>query len=488
MEFSSIEFAVFFGILFALLWITRIPALIKTVGADNLRKARHIVLFIFSYIFYGWWDWRFCFLMLALTVIAYISALGIERGKHKKLFTALGVAFPLVILGFFKYFNFFVGSFTDLFSIKNAGVLAIILPVGISFYTFQSMSYTIDVYRGKLKATGSFIKFALYVSFFPQLVAGPIVKASDFLPQLEEDRNVNLRNLEVGIQIFLFGLFKKVVIADHLSVFVDDVFSAPSAYHSFSVILAVVAYSIQIYCDFSGYSDMAVGCAKIMGYDLMRNFNLPYISQNVSEFWKRWHISLSSWLMEYLYIPLGGNRKGRTRTYINLLITMVLGGLWHGASWNFVLWGTLHGLALCIHKLYVQFRGTTKEKNTFSKIVSIAFTYVFVCICWIFFRSEDFSVSLSVLSKVFVWQDGIIQPYTWLFFSGAVLLAATVAAAVRSRNNYVTKKGVTRRYIEGYYPIMDMTKFWSLFLFILIVGITLGLAYTGSSPFIYFQF
>jgi alginate O-acetyltransferase complex protein AlgI len=295
MTFSSISFFIFFTIVIFSMLITSIKIFSK-------QKLRHTILLIASYIFYGWWDWRFCSLMFVLTVVAYISAIQLDKQPRNKSYLFLGVVVPLVILGIFKYFNFFVSSFVGLFGIHNVSSLNIILPVGISFYTFQSLSYTIDVYRKKLKAEKSFIRLALYISFFPQLVAGLIVRASNFLPQLEEDRNINLNNFRIGIQIFSFGLFKKIVIADWLSVFVDDVFRTPDAFHAISLILAVIAYSIQIYFDFSGYSDMAIGCAKCLGYDFVRNFNLPYISRNITEFWRRWHISLSSWLKEYLYI------------------------------------------------------------------------------------------------------------------------------------------------------------------------------------------
>ncbi|MDR2376666.1 MAG: hypothetical protein LBD96_09550 [Treponema sp.] len=345
MIFSSVSFFVFFLVVLILMALTRTNAL-------SHHRVRHGILLAASYIFYGWWDWRFCFLMFFLTVVAYVSALQIARQPEKKIYIFIGVAVPLIILGIFKYFNFFILSFTKMWGITQSSSLNIILPVGISFYTFQSLSYTIDVYRKKINVEKNFSKLALYIAFFPQLVAGPIVRAGDFLPQLEENRNISRANFITGIQIFLFGLFKKVVIADWLSVFVDDVFRTPTAFHAISLILAVVAYSIQIYFDFSGYSDMAIGCAKCLGYDFERNFNLPYISCNVAEFWRRWHISLSSWLKEYLYIPLGGNRKGIVRTYVNNILTMLLGGLWHGANWNFVAWGGIHGVALCIHKMY----------------------------------------------------------------------------------------------------------------------------------------
>jgi alginate O-acetyltransferase complex protein AlgI len=343
MTFSSVSFFVFFAIVILAMLITKISIFSR-------QRTRHTILLIASYIFYGWWDWRFCFLMLVLTTVAYISAVQITKRLKNKLYIIVGVVVPLAILGIFKYFNFFISSFTQLFSIHSIGSLNIILPVGISFYTFQSLSYTIDVYRKKIGVENDFIKLALYIAFFPQLVAGPIVRASDFLPQLNEERNITLNNFRTGIQIFVFGLFKKIVLADWLSVFVDDVFRAPNAFHALSLILAVIAYSMQIYFDFSGYSDMAVGCAKCLGYDFIRNFNVPYISRNITEFWRRWHISLSSWLKEYLYIPLGGNRKGNTRTYINNMLTMLLGGLWHGANWTFLAWGGAHGIALCLKK------------------------------------------------------------------------------------------------------------------------------------------
>jgi alginate O-acetyltransferase complex protein AlgI len=345
MIFSSLSFFIFFSIVLMLMALTKIRFF-------SNRRIRHGILLVASYIFYGWWDWRFCFLMFILTLVAYMAALWISGQPEKKVYIIIGVAVPLVILSVFKYFNFFISSFMKVWGITRGNALNIILPVGISFYTFQSLSYTIDVYRKKIQAEKDFSKLALYIAFFPQLVAGPIVRASDFLPQLKEDRSISMNNFMIGIQIFMFGLFKKAVIADWLSVFVDDVFRTPMAFHAVSLILAIIAYSIQIYFDFSGYSDMAIGCAKCLGYDFERNFNLPYISRNITEFWRRWHISLSSWLKEYLYIPLGGNRKGTVRIYINNMLTMLLGGLWHGANWTFVIWGGIHGIALCVHKMY----------------------------------------------------------------------------------------------------------------------------------------
>lgn len=479
MAFNSLPFAVFFAIVCGLMALTsgkRIQALLPW----PVSEVRHVLLLLASYVFYGWWNWKCCFLMLGLTVIAYVCAAAYEK-DGKKLWVTLGVIAPLVILGIFKYFNFFVDSFCALLGIARAGSLNILLPVGISFYTFQSLSYTIDVYRGKLPAEKSFVNVALYIAFFPQLVAGPIVKAGEYLPQLREDRNISLSNLQQGVQCFVLGLFKKVVLADNISVFVDAVYDCPAAFHAVTVLLAVAAYSIQIYCDFSGYSDMAVGCAKCLGYDLPRNFNLPYISKNVTEFWKRWHISLSTWLMEYLYFPLGGNRKGTVRRYINLMLTMLIGGLWHGASWTFVAWGGLHGLALCVHKLFLKTtQGREKKNNPFLAALSVLGTFCFVSLCWVFFRAGDFATAMRVFQAIFTWQQGVIHLSSWAILGLSCVALATLAAVLRSK-----KLGGP---IDGFYPRVKLSTIPGLLVFFLFVGLTLGLAYTGENPFIYFQF
>jgi len=480
MVFSSITFLIFFTIVAIIMAITNVNFLKERFGEKRLRTIKHIILLISSYIFYGWWDWRFCFLMFGLTYISYISAKIIsQNGKYVKLFKFIGIVVPLVVLALFKYFNFFMDSVYDLFGLEGYSTLNIILPVGISFYTFQSMSYTIDVIRKNIPAS-SFLDVSLYIAFFPQLVAGPIVKAQEFIPQLKEERDISFRNLAKGLQIFLIGLFKKIVIADNLSVFVDQVFAKPAAFHSITIILAVISYSIQIYFDFSGYSDMAIGSAKCLGYDFNRNFNLPYIAKNVSEFWKRWHISLSTWLQEYLYIPLGGNRKGKVRTYLNLLATMVIGGLWHGASWNFVIWGALHGVALCVHKIFASFK-KCKKKNILTSLFSVIATYLFVCVCWVPFRSTNTSVTLEIIKRMFIWQNGIIHIYSWTIIALFVLLVGTVVAIVNSKKNNC-------KIISGFYPILNLNKFTSWLIVFLFAGIIIGLAYTNSNPFIYFQF
>ena len=478
MAFNSLGFLAFFAAVCAALALTNIPAAKRALG-DKLFGARHVLLIAANYAFYASWNWKCCFLLLALTVIAYVSAANCRRSRFA---LHAGVVLPLVILGVFKYFNFFVGSFCELFGLAEPGALKLLLPVGISFYTFQTLSYIIDVHRGKVEAERSPIKLALYISFFPQLVSGPIVKAGEFLPQLCEDRNVSLVNLEKGVQIFLFGLFKKVVIADNIAVFVNAVYSNPVQFGGGTVLLAVVGYSIQLYCDFSGYSDMAVGCARGLGYELPRNFNMPYLSRSVKEFWKRWHISLSTWLMEYLYIPLGGNRKGKVRNYVNLMLTMVIGGLWHGAAWTFVVWGALHGLALCAHRLWSAWRaksGTVGESRVYTAL-SILLTFCFVSFCWVFFRADSFGTAMQILTAVFTWQRGMTHISSWTLFGVLVTAAAMTIACIRSR-----KLGTKP---EGYYPLVSLSSVWGMALFFAAIGLTLVLAYTGETPFIYAQF
>lgn len=461
MPFVSIGFLVFF--------------LAVLLGTAILQKARnsmpkYIFLLLSSYFFYGYWDWQFCFLLMSVTVVAYYAAIYVRR---KAAFVA-GVTVPLVILGIFKYFNFFLSSFMTMFSGGGDG-LNIILPIGISFYTFQALSYVIDVKRGKISAERNFVKLALYISFFPQLVAGPIVKAKDFLPQLDEDRKITLKGIAYGVQLIVFGLLKKIVLADHMSVFVDDIFHAPTAYNCWTLILGIISYSLQIYFDFSGYSDIAIGCAKCFGYDFLPNFNLPYISQNVTEFWRRWHISLSTWLKEYLYIPLGGNRKGKARQYFNLFVTMLLGGLWHGANWTFVFWGALNGFALCVDKLL--------KKNTSSllgKTLGIISTYCFISFTWIFFRADTFETAWDVIKGIFTLQEGIIQNYMWSYISIIFMVVATVFAAIKSK-----RIGTA---INGYYPVVSLNSFWGLVVFFIACGMMIALAFTGEAPFVYFQF
>ncbi|MBI5915866.1 MAG: MBOAT family protein, partial [Bacteroidetes bacterium] len=373
------------------------------------KEARLAWSLVGSYFFYGWWDWRFLGLIFLSTLVDFYLGKLIDREdeeKKRRRMMVISCTVNLAFLGFFKYFDFFIGSFRSLlagFGLEtDIGTLDIILPVGISFYTFQSMSYTIDVYRRDLKAEPSFLKYATFVAFWPQLVAGPIVRAADFLPQFKKDHDWNWDRAVSGTGRILWGFFKKVAIADSLAPFVEQCFAEPMAFTSINLWIAVFFYSFQIYCDFSGYSDIAIGFARILGFGFNENFRTPYFSQNFSEFWSRWHISLSSWLRDYLYIPLGGNRHGKLSTYKNNMLTMLLGGLWHGASWTFVFWGFLHGLYLIVQRQLGKPFGSLMRGLRLPKAVqvgiNIALVYFFTNLAWIFFRANGFAKAMQVIA------------------------------------------------------------------------------------------
>lgn len=465
MIFSSWEYLLFFVVMLILL---------STIKIHALKKA---VLLIGSYYFYSVWDYRFVLLVLVMTLINHVSAVSIDRATEaavRKRWLIFSVIANLAILGFFKYFNFFIDSANGLLDQfgMTFPLLSIVLPVGISFITFEVMSYTIDVYKRDIKPS-SIWDFSLLIVFFPHLIAGPILKPRHFLPQMARDIVIKRSNLIEGGQIFIFGLVKKIIIADHMAMFVDPVFASPGEYSPLTVWLAVIAYAVQIYCDFSGYSDMAIGSAKCMGIDIPRNFNMPYLSRSVTEFWRRWHISLSSWLREYLYFSLGGNRKGPIRANINLILVMLLGGLWHGASWNFVLWGLLHGLALVIHKLYFNHVLKKQEINHWLyKAAAWALTFIFVCVTWVFFRSQSFEHSLLVLRKMFLIDTGgLMWFYPYLGFVLVLVLAGHMVG-VRLKT----------------YPSVNLTTFRGLFILFFVLLALLLLMPTASTPFIYFQF
>jgi D-alanyl-lipoteichoic acid acyltransferase DltB (MBOAT superfamily) len=396
MVFNSITFLIFIGLFF--------PLYFSLKG-----RARLWLCFLASYLFYGWWDWRFLGLIATSTVLDFWIGQTLEQtsetNKRKRLLW-LSVVVNLGFLAFFKYFNFFLDSFqvllTNIGYSGELGSLQIILPVGISFYTFQSMSYTIDIYYGKIKHEKDWLRFATFIAFFPQLVAGPIVRAKEFLPQFERERKLDHERIIVGLGQVIWGFFKKVAVADSLAPFVDQCFASPTSFGSLHLLIGVVFYSFQIYCDFSGYSDIAIGLARMMGFDFPKNFRTPYFSKDFSEFWTRWHITLSSWLRDYLYIPLGGNRHGTVHTYKNLMITMLLGGLWHGASWVFVFWGFLHGMYLVIQRLFGtywgQFLQWIRTPKVVRQLINMALVYVFTCLAWIFFRATDFENAIQLIS------------------------------------------------------------------------------------------
>ena len=405
MLFNSIEFLLFFPTIFILYWF---------VFNKNLKYQNSLIL-ASSYVFYGWWDHRFLSLIFLSTIVDYVIGLNISNQSSKKKQKLLlwgSVLFNLSVLGFFKYYNFFVDSWVELFSsvgyeIKSVWTLNIILPVGISFYTFQTMSYTIDIYRKKLEPTKDFISFASFVSFFPQLVAGPIERASNLLPQILKKREFQYDQVIQGLKLILWGMFKKVVIADSLAPIVDDIFSNYQDFGGGTLWLGAIYFSFQIYCDFSGYSDIAIGTSKLLGFELMSNFKFPYFSRNIGEFWRRWHISLSTWFRDYLYIPLGGSQEGKWKSIRNIFIIFLVSGFWHGANWTFIFWGLFHSILFLPTFMFNKNRNYTSSiiaANTLlpslKEFINVVTTFLLVTIGWVFFRSESIGDSFSYLTSM----------------------------------------------------------------------------------------
>lgn len=369
-----------------------------------------------SYFFYGWWDWRFTALLLASTCVGYfcgqrIRASSTPRTRLVWLWTNIGV--HLSALFYFKYTNFFIDTLNPLSSFlgypSRVSHLDIILPVGISFYTFTSLSYTIDIYRGKIaEFPHSFLKFTTYNCLFPHLVAGPVLRASNFLPQLEAQRAVDWARIGAGLELIAWGFFLKLCLADNASAFVDLRFARPELFNSQALVVSVVFFAFQIYADFSGYSLIAIGLARIMGYDFGINFNRPYFASNFSDFWQRWHISLSNWIRDYIYFPLGGSKHGTVRTSVNLAITMFLAGLWHGAGWTFVIWGLLQGFYLVAQRIvsgpYTRFCQRLRIPDALQHLAAIGVVFIFTCIGWVFFRAKSLPDALQILAGVFSWE------------------------------------------------------------------------------------
>jgi alginate O-acetyltransferase complex protein AlgI len=383
---------------------------------DTRFAAKKAVLVVASYYFYAQWDWRFCFLLAGSSALSYVAGQLIDKAPDRgraRTILGIAVALHLGLLGAFKYFDFFISSANQLARLlgleHELPFIEILLPVGISFFTFHGISYITDVYRGDVAVCRNPLDMLLYMSFFPQLVAGPIVRAAYFLPQLARP---STEPIPIGpaLLLILSGLFKKVVIANYLATgLVDPVFSAPTSYGGPDLLLATYGYAVQIFCDFSAYSDMAIALAALLGFRFPANFNQPYRAQRLREFWQRWHISLSTWLRDYLYKPLGGNRGGRLRTYRNLLLTMLLGGLWHGAAWKFIAWGALHGGGLVVERMLEPWIGR-RALSPAAKIIATLVVFHFVCFAWIFFRAEDFAVaSLYIGGLATGWGGGLQQ-------------------------------------------------------------------------------
>ena len=370
-----------------------------------LRKTRFYLhwLLAASYFFYGWWSPFYLLLIAYSTAINYYAVTLMAKGRRKKFWLVFSIVNSLGVLGFFKYSVFVTGSLNDLvrllgISFALPAPTSILLPVGISFYTFQSLSYTIDFYRGNIEKEPSFIRFATFVSLFPQLVAGPIERAKSLLPQLTGPPKISKENIADGVSLFLVGLFKKIALADYLALYVDRVYAAPDLFDGFSLILATFAFGWQIYFDFSGYTDMARGIARMMGFNLMLNFDHPYLATSLGDFWRRWHLSLSTWFKDYVYIPLGGNRRGKFNTYRNMFMTMVISGLWHGAAWRFVVWGALHAVGRCLTR---GLEGTTFYRVKVPKPVKQLAVFAFVTFAWIFFRADTLSDAMLIVRKIF---------------------------------------------------------------------------------------
>jgi D-alanyl-lipoteichoic acid acyltransferase DltB (MBOAT superfamily) len=364
-------------------------------------------------VFYGWWDWRFLFLIVISSIVDFIVGQKLyktENLKKRKGLLAISLVVNLGFLVYFKYTNFFIETFVDSFRLfgkeLEVSTLNIILPVGISFYTFQTLSYTIDIYRKQLKPTTDWLAFFSFVAFFPQLVAGPIERASHLLPQFYKTYKFNYNLVKSGLLLMAFGLFKKMVIADRAAILVNQVYNNPTDYYGYETILATVLFAFQIYCDFSGYSDIAIGIARTMGFDLMKNFDSPYFSKSITEFWRRWHISLSTWFRDYVYIPLGGSRNGKYRTYANLFIVFLVSGLWHGAAMTFVIWGAIHGVFIVVEKALTKFRmAIFKQYKALNYLIALPFTFFIVCFAWIFFRANSFGDAMLIINNTLQIKD-----------------------------------------------------------------------------------
>ncbi|WP_425628941.1 MBOAT family O-acyltransferase [Cellulophaga lytica] len=482
MLFNSIDFAIFLPIVFFLYWV---------VVNKNL-QLQNFLLLVASYVFYGWWDWRFLSLIAFSTLVDY--SLGVLLGKEekeskRKVYLWTSIIVNLGFLGFFKYYNFFVESFVDAFTFFGQeieiGTLNIILPVGISFYTFQTLSYTIDVYKRNLEPTKNFIAFGAFVSFFPQLVAGPIERASNLLPQILKKRSFNYCEAKDGLRLMLWGLFKKVVIADSLSPIVNDIFSNYSTLSSPVLIMGAIFFAFQIYGDFSGYSDIAIGTAKLFGIELMSNFKFPYFSKNIGEFWRRWHISLSTWFRDYLYIPLGGSRGSKLKGIRNVFAIFIVSGFWHGANWTFIFWGLFHALLflpsfiLGTNRKYVEiaksgFNIVTAIKNVYRTVL----TFALVTVGWVFFRAETISDAFTYLKRIVtVFSVGdYSHPNGYRLIDYLLLLLFFVAYEYIIRNKERN-------------PISFKNKYVRLLVYILLVFLMLLFYDDGvDRSFIYFQF
>ena len=486
MLFNSLEFLIFFPIVCFGYFL--IP-----------HKYRWIWLLIASYIFYMGWNAAYALLLLFSTVVTWLTGIAVDRStgtKQRKVFLALGITINLAILFVFKYFGFFMSTIYSVFGALGIAYteiqFSLVLPVGISFYTFQAIGYCIDVYRKQTQVQRNFGKYALFVSFFPQLVAGPIERSYTLIPQFEEVHSFSSERTASGLRLMAWGFFKKIVIADTVCVAVNRVYNNVDSFQGLPLILATVLFTIQIFCDFSGYSDIARGCARIMGFRLMKNFNHPYFATSIRDFWRRWHISLSTWFKDYVYIPLGGNRKGKHRTSLNLLITFLVSGLWHGANWTFIIWGGFHAIVQIIERYTKNFFAKLSHITRLERVSKvrkagkIVFTFCLVCFAWIFFRANSVQDAFYVIGNLFNFQSfSTTELYTTmklmfdtraevyrLLLTLPVFIIASFVDYKCSINRIVTRRSSVTRFI----------------IYVVIVVYILLAARADIQDFIYFQF
>lgn len=471
MLFNSFEFLIFF------------PIVCITYFLLKNNKYRNPFLLVASYYFYMNWKPIYALLLIASTLITYFGGILIENKndnkKSKKIFLILSLVFNLGILFVFKYYNFINGSIFNILQILGIRWvipnLDILLPIGISFYTFIAAGYIIDIYKGNIKAERNIITYSLFIAFFPQILAGPIGRAKTMLPQFHKEHSFSYDNAVEGIKMMIWGYFMKLCVADRISEYVNAVFDNVPMHNGNSLILASILFTLQIYCDFAGYSNIAIGAGKVMGYDLMENFHRPYLSLSIKEFWKRWHISLSSWFMDYLYIPLGGNRVKYWRYLFNLFITFAVSGIWHGANWTFFLWGSLHGIYLIIYNIRVKFIGKIKNPNNFIRLLSRISVFCLVSFAWIFFRANNVNDLFVIITKIFTQRGNIFINKT-LFFYSFMSLTILIFKDIKDEFN------IKLNFMHSKYTIIRYCSVILLITFILLFG-----ALNGGN-FIYFKF
>lgn len=488
MLFNSLDFLIFFPIVVGLYFL--IP-----------HKYRWVLLLLSSYYFYMVWNPKYIVLIILSTFIDYFCSICMGKCKeksHRKKYLYISLFSNLGLLFLFKYFNFLNGSLRTVFTHFNLNYCVpnfkLLLPMGISFYTFQTLSYTIDVYRGNIKPEKHFGIFALYVSFFPQLVAGPIERSERLLPQFNEKHTFNYRRVTDGLKRMAWGFFKKVVIADRLAILVNTVYNNPTNYKGISLVVATIFFAFQIFCDFSGYSDIAIGSAQVMGFELMENFNRPYFSKSISEFWKRWHISLSTWFRDYLYIPLGGNRVKVSRHYFNLFFTFLVSGLWHGANWTFVTWGALHGVYLILGILFKPIKEmiakvTRIDKVPFlHKMIKIFITFNLVVFAWIFFRANNMHDAIYIVNNLFVditnWTNiqYVKSSILNLGLNNFEFIIAILSLIVMELIHTIQRSGSVIKSLQKRNLVLRWAVYYGILFFIVVFGVF------SNSEFIYFQF